>query len=206
MIVTNITARWTRRLPREQYGHAEAELIAQAVLSEGDVSLEEAIDTLLGTLRDGVSAKLGIGIDKSKADVSSEEVESPPTTTAPTRKSSTVRSERVKTKLEPAPTVVDNAGSSEDATSEKDATEDLTDSDSVGPSDLSSVDHEKVDLHIKLMTPSELQTWLLGLHRDKLISVETIKEELSKLGVARTNDLDPTGVVSMKAAVERLLL
>ena len=56
MIVTNITARWTRRLPREQYGHAEAELTAQAVLCE-DESLEEAAGLLLGELRAGVSAK-----------------------------------------------------------------------------------------------------------------------------------------------------
>lgn len=50
---TNITARFERRLPREQYGHSHAELSASTFLEEG-ADLATAAEHLLTTLRDAV--------------------------------------------------------------------------------------------------------------------------------------------------------
>jgi len=50
---TNITARFMRRLPREQYGHSEAELSASTFLEEGG-DLAVSAQYLITTLRDTV--------------------------------------------------------------------------------------------------------------------------------------------------------
>ena len=53
METTNITARFMRRLPREQYGHSEAELSANAVLEDG-ADLGKVAEALITTIRDTV--------------------------------------------------------------------------------------------------------------------------------------------------------
>lgn len=53
MDVTNITARFERRLPREQYGHSHAELSANAVLTDGE-DADLAMETLITKLREAV--------------------------------------------------------------------------------------------------------------------------------------------------------
>lgn len=77
MKITNIEARWMRRLPREQYGHSEAELRASAVIGDGEDAVEAA-DALLTLVASVTGAKLGL-----RDEVKGVQVRGTQTTAAP---------------------------------------------------------------------------------------------------------------------------
>lgn len=198
MIVTNVTARWTRRLPREQYGHAEVELAAQAILAEGE-SLEESANQLLGTLKAGVSAQLGIGIDKKETAVYRETsadataIKNPPAspTTAEQASSQETGSERASS-TEPASESVETEATNETSSAtEGEGESDAGESESVEPSD---------------WTPSDLHSWMMTLVREKKLAAPPMLEVLQNIGgVVRTKDLPQEKVQEVREAIENLL-
>lgn len=185
MEVTNVTARWTRRLPREPYGYAEAELVAQAVLTEGE-SLEEVTESLLGTLRAAVSVKLGIGIDPAASETGAT-VESPPC--SPTTAPAAVE----------APATGHPGQDSEAAEADE--------SSGATPDEGKVITSEPSLVEPTGWTPSDLHSWMMGLVKDGAISAPPLMKVLKETGgVIRTKDLPQGKVEAVKYEIEKLMV
>lgn len=175
--VTTITGRWTRRLPREQYGHAEAELSASTTVV-GSADIGEAAAELLQTLKAVVTAELRLG-DNTEA------VE--PTAEKKSQKKANPKA-KAKPKAEKAKTEKAKANGADvpDDVPEETAKPNIsTGEDRTDPDDF-DVPSEDDDAALSM---EDFRVPIMTLINQKLVTGAQVSEILAAYGAERTMDL-----------------
>lgn len=208
MRVTDLTARWQRRLPREQYGHAEVELTTHIVLDDDD-DPEECAGAALKLVRNAVSAKLGITVpddDEKPANKTDKKKPGRPKGSG----KSTDKEEKEPAK-EPAKetevpdddTEVPDDNIRANPEDRKNPEDDDVPGDEV-PGDEVPGDDEVPDDSDTGMTAVELAKFLTEQVKNKVLTVEQVKEILSSHGAARTNELKPDQIKTVYDLVSNM--
>lgn len=181
MQITNIEARWQRRLPREQYGHAEVELKTYAIVEDGD-DAGECADALLELVRNSVADKLGISVPASEAKPAKE----------PAKK----KAGRPKKEAASKPKKTDEAAKEPDDVPGDDDDDVPGDNISTKPEDRKNPDDEVPGDDSDVpddgeddLTAVELAKMFTKAVKDKQISVKEIQELLAGFKVSKTSEL-----------------
>lgn len=183
MQITNIEARWQRRLPREQYGHAEVELKAYAIINDDDEA-GSCADALLELVRNSVADKLGISVPASETKVDKE-----PAKKKPGRPKKETAS-KPKKEDKPAKEADDVPGDDDDVPGDNISTkpEDRSNPDEEVPGDDDDDDDVPGEEEEEL-TAVELAKIFTKAVKDKKISVPEIQELLASFKVSKTAEL-----------------
>lgn len=228
MKVTDISARWARKIPRERqdgymHGFSEVELRATAILDEGEDG-PAAYDALLSDLQAAVSEKLGIAAPaepaKAPAKKADTKADSKPAAKPKKAVASKPKADK-KADKEPAKTEAADVPDDdppqirtnpEDRKNPADV-DDIPDDDAPAtpPAAASEVDDIPDDGAATSdvsggKTHDELQTFITlavtGIKGKKKISGGAVKEILGAFGAARTKDVPEGKIQDAWAAIE----